>query len=177
MEMDTLLKQVKAVLSTSSARWQCITRDIPIELLTRAPAPKEWSALECLQHLIDTERWVFPIRLLAFLKGQNIPAFDPDTQGSKSVSGPVPMELALEFTNLRSLSLDLLNDLTPADLSRTARHSELGQVMLADMMCEWAGHDLMHIVQAERAVMQPFIIGSGPWRVYFSDHEVKSHNP
>jgi hypothetical protein len=29
----------------------------------------------------------------------------------------------------------------------------------------------MHIVQAERAVMQPFIAGSGPWRPYFADHD------
>jgi hypothetical protein len=36
---------------------------------------------------------------------------------------------------------------------------------------EWAGHDLMHLVQAERAVMQAFIPGSGPWRRYFSDHD------
>ncbi len=30
----------------------------------------------------------------------------------------------------------------------------------------------MHIVQAERAVMQAFIPGSGPWRFYFAGHDV-----
>jgi len=30
-----------------------------------------------------------------------------------------------------------------------------------------SAHDLMHTVQAERAMMQPFIAGSGPWRPYF----------
>jgi hypothetical protein len=38
------------------------------------------------------------------------------------------------------------------------------------MLNEWAAHDLMHTVQAERAIMQPFIAGSGAWKVYFSDH-------
>jgi hypothetical protein len=28
----------------------------------------------------------------------------------------------------------------------------------------------MHTVQAERALMQPFIQGCGPWQVYFTDH-------
>jgi hypothetical protein len=30
----------------------------------------------------------------------------------------------------------------------------------------------MHTIQAERALMQPFIQGSGPWQVYFQDHFV-----
>jgi len=40
------------------------------------------------------------------------------------------------------------------------------------MLNEWAAHDLMHTVQAERALMQPFIPGSGAWRVYFREHDV-----
>ncbi len=54
-----------------------------------------------------------------------------------------------------------------------ARHAELGMVSLGDMVHEWAAHDLNHTVQAERAIMQPFILGSGPWRVYFQDYLVK----
>jgi hypothetical protein len=30
----------------------------------------------------------------------------------------------------------------------------------------------MHTVQAERAMMQPFIRGCGPWLKYFVDHLV-----
>ena len=37
---------------------------------------------------------------------------------------------------------------------------------------DFSKHDLMHTVQAERAILQPFIIGSGPWRLYFQDHDV-----
>jgi hypothetical protein len=36
---------------------------------------------------------------------------------------------------------------------------------------EWVAHDLMHLVQAERALLQPFIQGSGPWRPFFADYE------
>ena len=36
----------------------------------------------------------------------------------------------------------------------------------------WAAHDLNHTIQAERALMQPFMLGCGPWRSFFRDHEV-----
>ena len=42
--------------------------------------------------------------------------------------------------------------------------TELGVVSLRELLNEWAAHDMMHIVQAERAIMQPFIAASGPWR-------------
>ena len=37
-----------------------------------------------------------------------------------------------------------------------------------------AAHDLMHTVQAERALMQPFVAGSGKWRGYFADHDAEA---
>jgi hypothetical protein len=42
----------------------------------------------------------------------------------------------------------LLALLSPADLPRAARHSELGEVSLEQMLHEWAAHYLLHIVQA-----------------------------
>ena len=48
----------------------------------------------------------------------------------------------------------------------------LGSVTLAEMLHTWAAHDLNHTVQAERALMQPFLLGCGPWRTFFRDHEI-----
>ncbi len=53
--MDNVLVDAYAVLSTTAARWQSLTELLPVELLSRAPAINEWSAIECLQHLVDTE--------------------------------------------------------------------------------------------------------------------------
>jgi hypothetical protein len=80
--------------------------------------------------------------------------------------------LAGEFARLRVESLTLLSKVGEGDLNRTARHQELGMVTLGEMIHEWAGHDLMHTVQGERAILQPFIDGCGPWKRYFSDHAV-----
>jgi hypothetical protein len=81
--------------------------------------------------------------------------------------------MTTHFKRMRKDSLASLATLTPDDLKRRARHAELGMVSLGEMVHEWAAHDLNHTVQAERATMQPFILGSGPWQVYFQDHLVK----
>lgn len=161
-----------AVLSTTPSRWLALTEQLPLDLLTRPPAPGEWSALECLQHLVDTERWVFPARVGYLLAGQDFPDFDPDSQGSAPDVDQSPAELAAEFAHLRAEALRGLELVTPADLACQARHQELGLVTLGELLHEWAGHDLMHLVQAERALMQPFIQGCGPWQPYFRDHTV-----
>ena len=169
--MNNLLETVQAVLSTTTARWSSMTESLPENLLTRIPLPNEWSAMDCLCHLLDAERWVFPIRVNALLVGENFVGFDPDKQGTHYTTQD-PKQLSEEFAQLRKSSLIELDKVTLNDLSRTARHSELGIVSLEELLHEWAAHDLMHTVQAERAILQPLILGSGPWRPYFQDHDV-----
>ncbi len=168
--MTDVLVMVKAILSTTATRWLNIAEVLPIDLLNRQPATGEWSATECLIHLLDTEH-IFPARVQALLTGQAIPAFDPDTQGTKNTPSS-PEKLATEFASLRQTSLAVLERVTPQDFDCTAEHSELGTVTLGQLLHEWAAHDLNHTIQAERAIMQPFIQGSGPWRSYFQNHEV-----
>jgi uncharacterized damage-inducible protein DinB len=168
--LNTLLEDVQAVLSTTPERWQRLVVTLPIDLLTRPPVAGEWSALNCLQHLLDSERLLFPVRFRAFLAGQDLDAFDPQQQHA----GPdpqTPEQLAAAFARYRQESLVLLKQVKDDDLGRTAQHPQLGTVTLAEMLHTWAAHDLMHTVQAERALMQPFMLGCGRWRPFFRDHE------
>jgi len=166
--MEYPMAWIRAVLTTTPARWNELAAALPPGLLQRPPAPGEWSALECLQHMIDTEN-VFQFRVRALLQGQDFPAFNPDEEGAAPGETP-PAAVAARFAQLRAESLELLARVGEADLPRSARHAELGPVTLGQMLHEWAGHDLMHTVQAERALMQPFIEGCGPWQIYFTDH-------
>lgn len=170
--MENILDWTRSVLTTTPIRWEDMAHTLPAELLTRPPAAGEWSALECLQHILDTED-IFTARLKYFLAGQDFPGFNPDKEGTRLNSTPSPLEMTAHFTRMRKDSLASLAAITPDDLKRRARHAELGMVSLGEMVHEWAAHDLNHTVQAERAVMQPFILGSGPWQVYFQDHLVK----
>lgn len=170
--MDNIIAVTRAILQTTPLHWHHLTQSLPVALLTTPAAPGEWSALECLQHLVDAELGVFPVRVKAIMAGQDFPAFDPDSQGSRPSASHSPADLAAEFARLRTESLIALEEVSPADLTRQARHQELGLVSLSHLLHAWAGHDLMHTVQAERALMQPFIQGCGPWQVYFQDHIV-----
>jgi len=173
--MENILMWLTPVLTTTPKRWMNLIEALPIDLLAQPPAPKEWSALECLQHLLDAEQHVFPTRVKAILAGKDFPAFDPDSQGTLvgAVTPTSALEKVAEFARLRTETLSLLATVTPPDLQRTARHAELGIVTMSMLLHEWAAHDLMHTVQAERAMMQPFIAGCGPWLEYFTDHVVK----
>ena len=79
--MDNLISVVRSVLAMTPARCVALTDNLPDELVTRKPAPGEWSAAECIQHLLDTEH-IFPSRIRSFLAGKDFAAFDPDRQGS-----------------------------------------------------------------------------------------------
>ncbi|MGD0121104.1 MAG: DinB family protein [Candidatus Limnocylindrales bacterium] len=169
--MDALIARVREILSTTPDRWRVLVASVELGLLARQPAPGEWSAAECLRHLLDTEIGAFSVRVEAFLDGRDFENFDPDAPGSKPEAGARPAEVAAKLAEARSRSLARLATVTVADLDRTARHSELGVVTMREMLNEWAAHDLMHTVQAERALMQPFIVGSDKWRGYFADHD------
>ena len=169
--MDKFFVDIRSILTTTPARWHRLAEALPEELVQRPPKLGEWSALECLVHILDTEA-VFNFRLGCFLRGEDFPDFNPDSEGSPA-EGKSTKDLAGELDRQRQESLKALETLSPADLERTARHAELGPVTLRQMLNEWAAHDLMHTVQAERAVMQPFIQGSGAWQVYFQDHLVE----
>jgi len=169
--MQDLLSEIRSILVGTPARWSSLAQTIPAELFFRQPAHEEWSAFECLQHILDTE-YSYQLRLQAFLDGRDFPAFNPGDEDANSRAAQTPMTLVAEFVQLRQQSLKSLEKVTPADFDRPARHPKLGPVKLEQMLNAWAAHDLNHTVQAEEALMQPFIQGSGPWQVFFTNHLV-----
>ena len=172
--MSDLIEQTINVLRVDAGRWQSLAM-LDRELLERQPASGEWSALECLGHATDTEAAVFAERVRAIMTGKpELRSYEPDIEGTPITADTDPAALAEKHHALRLLSLELLATATEADLDKTSRHPDLGPVSLRELLNEWSAHDLMHIVQAERAVMQAFIPGSGPWRFYFADHDVEA---
>ena len=170
--MQTIVDNVEAVLSLTPERWQRLIQGLPLELLTHPPAAEEWSALNCLQHLLVAERYLFPVRVSELRAGQSFSAFNP-RQPQEEINALSPEQLAGAFTDARQKSLILLRNITEGELERSTQHPTLGTVNLSQLLHTWAAHDLMHTVQAERALMQPFMLGCGSWRSFFQDHEVK----
>lgn len=167
--MENSLDIAISFLATTPTRWESLAQALPIDRLLGRPAPGKWSALDCLQHLLDSEV-VFLSRVEAFRLGRDFPNFDPEKEGTHLNQAPSPLEMAARFAVLRRQSLEALRAMAPADFARRVRHSELGPVSLAEMVQEWAAHDLDHTMQAESAVMQPFILACGPWQAYYQSH-------
>ncbi len=168
--MTDILNWCKSIVSITPARWFGIVQSVPEELLTMQPAPNEWSALDCLQHLVDVEQISHPVRIKALLAEQPFPGFNPEDQPLRP---PPTTALADEFDRLRQHNLILLSEITEADLDKQALHAEYGMVTMRQFLHHWASHDLNHLIQAERALIQPFVKGSGPWIVNYDDHIVK----
>lgn len=176
--MGDLVGDLIDILRINGDRWRALANGIDRDLLARAPAPGEWSALQCLGHATDTEAFVFAARIRAIREGRpELPSYDPDVGATPVTAATDPGTLAERLVSQRRDSLALLATITDEDLDRSSRHLELGPVTMRELLNEWAAHDMMHIVQAERAVMQPFIPSSGPWRFYFADHDAEPARP
>lgn len=164
------LAPIIAVLATTPVRWVHLADRWPAAIFTRPAAPGEWSARECLHHLLDAETHLYPARIAAFLAGQDFVAFDP-AAAATAYHDQTPAQLVAAFAHQRTANLATLDTLTLEDLNRSVRHPSFGPVTLIQMLHSWAAHDLNHTTQAEDALMQPFIAASGPWRGYFKAHD------
>ncbi|MBJ7602214.1 MAG: DinB family protein [Candidatus Dormibacteraeota bacterium] len=161
--MEKLIRQVEAVLQATPERWRALCEALPAELLQRRPKPGEWSAAECLRHLVQTES-VFSGRIRGFLASETqVKRFDPDAALETASVSDVG-QLAEQFAELRRETLRLLGQVREEDLGRRAQHEEYGPVTLGNLLHEYAAHDLNHTMQAERALAQPFVQGAGGWR-------------
>ena len=84
--MDDMLEAARSVMATTVARWEHLVASVPADVLERPPAPGEWSAAQCLAHLLFTERHLFSVRLRNLLAGEDIVPYDPKAPGGNSSS-------------------------------------------------------------------------------------------
>ena len=118
------------------------------------PEPGEWSANECVGHLIEAERRGFAGRIRRILAADrpDIPAdlegWDPPAvalaRRDHLRSG---QELATEFAGLRSDGVALVRSLGPADMNRVGIHPDVGPLRVDELLGEWVHHDRNHIRQ------------------------------
>ena len=117
------------------------------------PEPGEWSANECVGHLIEAERRGFAGRIRLILAGPRgstvaLEGWDPpavaEARRDHRRSGA---ELAAEFDAMRADSIRLVRDLAPPDLGRAGLHPEVGLLRVDGLLGEWVHHDRNHIRQ------------------------------
>ncbi len=118
------------------------------------PEPTEWSVIECIGHLVDSEiissarvRWILTE------DEPDIVGYDQDrwVDGLRHRDDD-PEQLIELFEALRSSNLRLLAATPAADLERFGRHRERGPESYGLIVRLAAGHDRFHVAQAERAL-------------------------
>lgn len=113
------------------------------------PDPDEWSILQIICHLLESEHTVQRPRLQRILSESN-----PFLSQPKPPPGPRDMQcsgngnhLAAQFKREREKTIDLLSGLSAADWLRPARHSIFGPTTLLEMAHFTAQHDRLHLNQ------------------------------
>jgi hypothetical protein len=121
------------------------------------PEPGEWSANECVGHLIEAERRGFAGRIRTILGAVHtdesfeppiLETWDPPAVAAARRDHERPSaELAGEFAAMRADSVALVQSLTERDLGRSGTHPEVGELRVDELLAEWVHHDRNHIRQ------------------------------
>ena len=145
-----ILRRLMAGVTDADARWK--------------PAPERFSIAEVLAHLSHSEGYCYRMRLDRFLSEQR-PEFEPDdAQLYLDLYRDADPEDAFDhFEEQRETNIEFIRGLPGSDGSRVALHKEAGEITLAQMLHEWAMHDLGHIRQiAELVRARKYLEGAGP---------------
>ena len=157
-----------AMLGKTPGILNTLLRDAPLELLQWKPAPDRWSISEVLAHLADIEQ-LYADRVRRMM-AENSPALQRyDQSRASEYSRGLPAEQLARLTTVRAGIVAFLKSVPSSAGTRTGVHSELGTITLAQLLNEWAGHDLGHLRQiAELYRAQAFYPHSGPFQKYSS---------
>lgn len=158
-----------SLLEKTPFLFETLLRDLTVDLLLWKPVPDRWSISEVLAHLVEIEDLYSNRvrRMLAedaprFLRYAQ-PAADRPNAGSRGSTA----EILARFTTLRRDSLTVLKSMPAGAGARTGHHCELGPITLAQMLNEWASHDLGHLRQmAELYRARAFYPYAGPFQKY-----------
>ncbi|HYW45126.1 MAG TPA: DinB family protein [Bryobacteraceae bacterium] len=144
-----ILRGLMCEVSGEEARWK--------------PAPGRFSIAEVLAHLSHSEGHCYRARLDRFMSEER-PEFEPDdAKFHLDLYRDADPENAFDhFEDQRDSNVEYLRDLPEGAGARVALHREAGEITLAQMLHEWAMHDLGHIRQiAELVRASTYLAGAG----------------
>ncbi len=124
------------------------------ERLRVRPGPTEWSALECIGHMVDGELVVSGrIRWILAEDTPDIVGYDQDRWVDR-LHGPDddPASLIAQFDALRQANLRLWATMPAETRARVGIHRERGPESYELTWRLLMGHDRFHLAQAERAL-------------------------
>lgn len=136
------------------------------------PKPDRFSIAELLEHLSHVEGHYFRALADQIVAADNpeIEGYDTDAIFAAGIyAGQDAEESMAHWEDQREDNIEFLRNLDAAQFSRTARHPVVGQFTLANLVSEWALHDLGHVRQlAELVRAQLYYPEIGPFQVQYT---------
>jgi DinB superfamily len=145
-----ILRGLLSDLSADDVRWK--------------PAPDRFSIGEVLAHLSHSEGHCYRARLDRFKSEDNPTLAGDDAQQHLELYRDADPEDAFDhFEEQRETNVEFMRELPPGFGKRTAVHEHAGPITVAQMLNEWALHDLGHIRQiAELVRARKYLAAAGP---------------
>lgn len=178
--MEIHLEDAQALLARTPAVLSELLRGLPQAWSDSREAPKTFSPIDVLGHLIYGEQvdWLPRVRII--LDHGEARPFDPfDRVGFEDlIAGKSVADLLNMFATLRDQNLKALGELNlqPETFGRTGMHPALGRVTLGQLIASWVVHDLGHIAQIVRVMSRQYRDAVGPWRQYLPILDVPGTN-
>jgi DinB superfamily len=140
--------QCLLILQQTPALLRNLLAPVTLEQLDWRPSAERWSISMVLAHLADVEINGFYSRFKAMLGEEQalLPAYDQLALFRSGTHFDPYAEMA-RFEEERSATLALLQTMPDGAGERSGRHAELGFLTVAQLLNEFAFHDLGHIRQ------------------------------
>ena len=145
-----ILRGLMCEVSDEDARWR--------------PAPGRFSIAEVLAHLSHSEGHCYRMRVDRFLSEERPEVEPDDAQFHLDLYRNADPEDEFDhFEEQRETNVEFLRTLDESAGRRAALHLASGEITLAQMLHEWAMHDIGHIRQiAELVRARKYLEGAGP---------------
>jgi DinB superfamily len=114
------------------------------------PTPDEWSANECVGHMIEADRRGFGGRIRRILAENGVAeqGWNQVEVAAQRRDRERPVAAIIdEFRSVRDDGIALVTSLEAHELDRHAVHAVVGRVSVSDLLHEWVFHDRNHIRQ------------------------------
>jgi hypothetical protein len=166
MTTTTSVEALIGALERAPALVIPLVRQADPAILTRRPAPGEWSIHENACHLAEVHPLF--VRRLDLMLAETDPAiisYDPGRDDPEDALLKLDLEASLQrFARDRSRIVDRLRTLRPDDWARTARHDEYNAYSIFIMFRHLALHDFDHAYRIEKLVLRKDWPAPSAWR-------------
>lgn len=142
---------ITAIQSSTPAVMDGLLRRLTVDEWKRKPAASEWTLIELICHLRDTEREIHHMQLKLF-NGHEEPFIPrPDTgvwANQRDYLHEDGITSLREFNDARLATLEILKNTPDEGWERKARHAIFGPTNFREVVGFMADHDRMHVQQA-----------------------------